>query len=231
MGVGDGEMGEDEEVLYDARCSLGIFETGLLSHDLTKSWTGDVTTNPLAKPKNWPKMTFQCLQVVPRCRSASWLLSGSLWWVRHVVKRWHDHGTLGRKSMSLSDWETMWFELEEKYMPIWVNVPALWLNYQMKKRKPFFLFVCFVFLANFVLLSLLECYLLKSLPCLSMGTCAEETKRNELTISSVSQWIPYEETHLPHTLTFTNPPFLWWRVASKDLAYCSGRAGYHGSYP
>lgn len=37
MHVGDGEMGEDEEVLYDARCSLGIFETGLLSHDLTKS--------------------------------------------------------------------------------------------------------------------------------------------------------------------------------------------------
>lgn len=34
--MGDGGRGRDE-VLYDARCSLGIFQTGLLSHDLTKS--------------------------------------------------------------------------------------------------------------------------------------------------------------------------------------------------
>lgn len=84
--------------------------------------------------------------------------------------------------MRFSDWETMGFELKEKYMPICVNVPTVWFNYQMKKKGTFFfkLILC-------SLIILFEFYLLKSLPCLSIRTCAEEIKRNELVISSLSQ--------------------------------------------
>lgn len=34
--------------------------------------------------------------------------------MRDTFRRWLDRGTLGRKSMGLSDWETMWFKLKEK---------------------------------------------------------------------------------------------------------------------
>lgn len=69
--------------------------------------------------------------------------------------------------------------------------------------------------------------------CLSLGTCAEETKRNERTISSLSQCTPYEETHRhspspPTILPSLLPAGGEW--ASKcwkapGLGSCSGRAG------
>lgn len=73
-----------------------------------------------------------------------------------------------------------------------------------------------------------------------MVTSAEETKRNELIISSLSQERPVWGNPLPQTLTFNNPPFCVacrWRVRfpnagkPQDLAHCSGRAGQHGSSP
>lgn len=88
----------------------------------------------------------------------------------------------------------MWVELEKN---IYVH-PAN-SNYQMKKRTLFFL--------KTILLSLvvLELHLLKILPCLSLGTSAEETKKwayHQLPLPAS----PCEETHPPHTLTLNSPP-------------------------
>lgn len=188
-----------------------------------------VSKNPRIGQK-W--LSSQSLQVVPGCRSATWVLSGScfrpLWWMRDIVRRWHDHGTLGRKSMSLSDWETMWFGLEEKYMPIWVNVPTLWINYQMKKRNLFFL-------ANFVLLSLLECYL----PAWAWGPVQRKLREmNEPSAPSPSARLMRNPIVIvPHLqpssllcclLVESELPSAG---KHQDLALAQGGQGRHGSFP
>lgn len=82
-------------------------------------------------------------------------------------------------------------------MHLWVNFPTIRLNCQMKRRKLFFFFK----LLFHSVVILLECHLLKSLPCLSAGACAEAPKKNELVICSLSQGTVWK------TLTFKSPSF------------------------
>lgn len=80
-----------------------------------------ITANPITKkPRIGQTGPSRCswMRVLGLLAGRSWLSrlqppsgDGSIW---EVAWSWN---TLGRKSMGLSDWETMWFELEEKYVP------------------------------------------------------------------------------------------------------------------
>lgn len=119
----------------------------------------------------------------------------------------------------------MWVELEKN---IYVH-PANG-NYQMKKRTLFFFFFLKTILLSLVIL---ELHLLKILPCLSLGTSAEETKKwadHQLPRAPVRKPTP----HTPSPSTVPLCAACGWRVrlpkagTPQDLAHCSGRADSMG---
>lgn len=187
---------------------------GLFSHDLSLGLGISYNSQPYGKNPGIGQKYFSSFSKLhlnaggltgcPQAAAPGQFRWG-LCWMRATFRKQHDWwNTLGRTSAGLSDWENhvVWTCGKKCTHLGWLcyhpsDSAARWNKGNHVLATLSLLTHCF-----------LKFRLLKSLPCLSMGTRTEQTKKNEPVVNSLAQWMPHEEIHQPLALTFHSPSFL-----------------------